>query len=109
MWAAMRMAEYPKSEPTSIPRVGLWRARSRLITRPFSFPMTGMCHSVTARSIRRSIFCARLVTGRRGAPSRRREGDSAGSRARLDDLPGEHASHDLLHALRHADERVQVD
>src|SRR5438105_11012023 len=30
-------------------------------------------------------------------------------RARLDHLPGEHASHDLLHALRHADERVQVD
>src|SRR5437762_6434608 len=46
-----------------MPRVGAWLARRCLITRPFSLPMTGMCHSVTARSMSRSIFCARFVIG----------------------------------------------
>src|SRR5215471_17569794 len=44
-----------------MPRVGPCRVRRRLMTRPFSRPMTGMCHSVTARSMSRSIFSARLV------------------------------------------------
>src|SRR5882762_415456 len=47
-----------------MPRVGACLARSRLITRPFSLPMTGMCHLDTARSMSRSICCARLVMSR---------------------------------------------
>src|SRR5262249_30924784 len=118
MLPAMRMAEYPTSEPTSMPWVGSCRARRRLMTRPFSRPMTGMCHSVTARSMSRSIFSARLVIT--GAVPRSSGGghpclDTVGKGiapvplARLDDLAGQRASHDLLHALRHGDERVQVD
>src|SRR5215467_12253431 len=109
------------------------------MTRPFSLPMTGMCHSVTARSMSRSIFSARLVIS--GEPSHPAQGllplpagERAGVRGyrrssgggdprlhavgrgiaavplpRLDDLAGQRAAHDLLHALRHGDERVEID
>src|SRR5215472_8249890 len=105
------------------------------MTRPFSRPMTGMCHSVTARSMSRSIFSARLVImGAAPHPALARGrsegsavlplpcGERAGVRgvgppsscgghprvddvgegiapvplARLDDLAGQRASHDLL-------------
>src|SRR5215469_17578029 len=120
-----------------MPRVGACRARRRLMTRPFSLPMTGMCHSVTARSMSRSIFSARLVMigesshpalspcggedeGLLPLPSGERAGvrgyrrSSGGGHPclhavrqriatvplpRLDDLAGQRAAHDLLHAL----------
>src|SRR5262250_1972473 len=117
------------------------------MTRPLSLPMTGMCHSVTARSMSRSIFSARLVIigessppalspsggegksvpplprgERAGVRSYRRSSGGGHSRLhavgqwiaaiplpRLDDLTGQRAAHDLLHALRHGDERVEIN
>src|SRR5215813_8461723 len=118
------------------------------MTRPFSLPMTGMCHSVTARSMSRSIFSARLViidrpphpalapcggegsvvlplpAGERAGVRDAGPGSSGGGHPRLhavgqgivavplprlDDLAGQRAAHDLLHALRHDDERIEID
>src|SRR5262245_25272090 len=107
------------------------------MTRPFSLPMTGICHSVTARSMSRSIFSARLVIigdsshpalsrsrgegeGLRGEAPRSSSGGHPRLHAigqgiaavplpRLGDLAGQRTAHDLLHALRHGDERVEID
>src|SRR5882724_11649443 len=113
-----------------MPRCGLCLSSRRRSTRPFSRPITGSVHAVTARSINRSIRVAVLVMsapeygcGPSIAACAWRSWSWAGGEAfahpvgervaavplaRLDELAGEPAPDDRLHALRRLDQRVEV-
>src|SRR5262245_2099727 len=63
------------SEPISTARVGRWRSIRRRITRPLARPITGICQTLVARSIRASMRLACLVMALRAAGRRPRTRD----------------------------------